>query len=109
MEDNLNNRIYKAKKVYVNETLDNRFNKIPIELTRVEKIDLLDLLTKGCRARTKRKISLLLNVPLQFWFNQGIFNRLDFYTTKDGAKKARYCTGQDWHSENIVKMYRRLL
>jgi hypothetical protein len=96
MEDNLNNRIYKAKKVYVNETLDSRFNKIPIELSKVEKINLLDLLTKGCRARTKRKISLLLNVPLQFWFNQGIFNRVTFYNDNKGVY---YCTGQDWHSE----------
>jgi len=94
MEDNLNNRIYKAKMIYDNQSLDNRFDKISTVLTDAERFNLFGLLSKGCKARAKRKIMLLLQVPLHAWYNYGIYNRVEFKNND-----AFYCTGQDWHSE----------
>jgi hypothetical protein len=93
MEDNLSNRIYKAKRLYDNQALDNRFDKIPHGLSTSEKTALLMLLSKGLSARSKRKIFLLLNVPLRHWYDYGIYNRVEF---KNGVN---YCTGQDWTME----------
>lgn len=97
MEDNLSNRIYKAKQLNLNEKLDKRFDSIPTKLNAKEKLDFLHLLTSGCRAKTKRKVFLLLNVPLHLWESYGIYNRVDFYKPESVFSTSMgYTTGQDW-------------
>ena len=92
MEDNLSNRIYKAR------FPEREDFTISAELTDLEKQEYAKMITSGCRQNTKATIRRLLEVPLSLWSDHGIYNRVTF--NRDNANyPVEYCTGQDWHVE----------
>ena len=79
MEDNLSNRIYKARFPERNDFT------VPVDLTDQEKEEYALMITKGCRANTKATIRRLVEVPLSLWSDHGIYKRVG--------------CGQEWNSE----------
>ena len=92
MEDNLSNRIYKARFPERNDFT------VPVDLTDQEKDEYALMITKGCRANTKATIRRLVEVPLRLWSDHGIYKRVGFH--RDRADyPVGYCCGQEWNSE----------
>jgi hypothetical protein len=56
--------------------------------------DILSMIGKGCRARTKERLAFRLRVPLSLWKSYGIYSRMTL--TEDSAE---YICGQSWTDE----------
>ena len=92
MEDNLSNRIYKAKFPERNE-----LNQI-LCLTDQEKDEFAKMITSGCRQKMKATIRRLVDIPLHFWSDHGIYKRVTF-DQASANYPVNYCCGQEWNSE----------
>lgn len=85
MTDSLYNRIYDAKQGK------------PATLSDQEKAELYSMVTKGCRAPMKSRVSRYLDLPLSLWGNHGIYSRVTFPTNSKYA--VDYVCGQSWSDE----------
>lgn len=74
-------------------TQDN-FNSIRSSLTDVDKDQILDLIGKGTRAKTKDRLRSILRYHCESLPHHGIFGRL--YKDKNGWS---YCAGQSYTDE----------
>jgi hypothetical protein len=92
MEDNLSNRIYKARFPERDDFT------VPEDLTEKEKDEYALMITKGCRKGTKATIRRLLEVPLSLWKDYGIYRRVSFHQDR-ADYPVNYCCGQEWNSE----------
>lgn len=82
---NLDNAIYDS--YYRKENAINALNEKQREA-------FLSLIGKGCRANTKEKLFLRLQVPLSLWKRYGIYSRV-ILTDND----VEYICGQSWNDE----------
>jgi hypothetical protein len=71
-------------------------------LTEAEQDSLYILLAKGCRAKTREKLSRRVKMPLALWSDWGIFRRVSF----DNGQ-AEYCAGQSYTDE--IRTVRELI
>ena len=95
MENNLTNRIYKAKNDDLNA---NHWESVGGELTESEKYAYADMIGSACRRNTKETINRLVQRPLALWSNFGIYNRVTF-DPSNSKYPVDYCTGQYWPAE----------
>ena len=78
MQRNLDNLIYDAK-----------HSEGTFTLTDAQKADICSMVGKGCRQKTKERLSRRLDLPLSCWERYGIYSRM---TLND--KGAEYICGQ---------------
>jgi hypothetical protein len=64
------------------------------KLTDKQKADILDMVGKHCRERTKERLARKLETPLFCWKRYGIYSRI--VLNDDGAE---YICGQSWNDE----------
>ena len=67
------------------------------KLTEKQKDDILDMIGKGCRQRTKERLERALNTPLFCWKRYGIYSRMTL-----NGEGADYICGQSWTDEMRV-------
>jgi len=63
-------------------------------MTDKQKADILDMVGKHCRERTKERLARKLETPLFCWKRYGIYSRI--VLNDDGAE---YICGQSWNDE----------
>lgn len=83
---NLDRAIYDAKNGAIENTCST--------LNEAQINDILSMIGKGCRAKTKDRLASRLHVPLSLWKRYGIYSRLTL--TDQGAD---YICGQSWTDE----------
>jgi hypothetical protein len=93
----------RRREVYINNTLRNNLQDslgaridAGIELTEDEISELVDLLGKRCKVRTKNRIKWALMGCPDNIDNPGIFRRVLF---NDGGRFVSYCAGQSYPDE----------
>lgn len=89
--NDLSNMIYEAK-----------FKDGQRCLTEAEQSSIYILLAKGCREKTRAKLSRRVELPLALWPDYGIFRRVSF----DNGQ-AEYCAGQSYTDE--IRTVRQLI
>ena len=83
MQRNLDNLIYDAK-----------HSEGTFTLTDAQKADIYSMVGKGCRQKTKERLSRRLDLPLSCWERYGIYSSMTL--SDDGAN---YICGQSWPDE----------
>ena len=83
MQRNLDNTIWECQ----HENSDYR-------LTDEAKADILAMVGKGCREKTRQRLARRLELPLSLWQRYGIYSRI--ILTDKGAD---YICGQSWTDE----------
>ena len=91
MTNDLSTRIYEAK-----------FKDGQRYLTESEQSSLYILLAKGCREKTRARLSRMIELPLALWEDYGIYRRVSF----DNGQ-AEYCAGQSYTDE--IRTVRELI
>lgn len=83
---NLDNAIWEAKHGSIENTCS--------ALNDAQINDILSMIGKGCRQKTKERLAYRLRVPLSLWKRYGIYSRMTL--TEEGAD---YICGQSWTDE----------